>query len=205
MDPDHGAPLALGPWARLLHDPSPFDLVISASFIAVIGIVSAVGVLRRGTRDRLRWSAVAVLLAGLLVNQQGDFHAQVKAAGSQWFRQFSPHLEAEAVTDLVRGAVVLGSAAAAVVLLAGFAPRGPAWPLASVGLLLLLAHAVVRVAADLGAAPASMDTEAIHPLLKAFELAGLACIAAAALRSFRRQRPAGAASGPALPAARVDS
>jgi hypothetical protein len=197
MDPADGAPTPLPPWAGLLHDPSPFDLLISTSFLAAIGIISVLCV-RRGIADRRRWAAVAALLVALLVNQQGDLHESVIRAGARWVRHLAEAIGAPTATDLIRAALLIGAAVVGVALMRGFGPRGPARPTAGFGLLLLLVHAAGRAAADLGAAPGWLGADAIHPFWKTFELAGLMVIAAAALRASRPQ-PSTLATGASAP------
>ena len=197
MDPADGAPTPLPPWAGLLHDPSPFDLLISTSFLAAIGIISVLCI-RRGIADRGRWAAVAALLAAMLVNQQGDLHESVIRAGAQWVRHLTQAIGAPAATDLIRAVLLIGAAVVGVALMRGLAPRGPVRPTPGFGLLLLLVHAVGRAAADLGAAPGWLGADAIHPFWKTFELAGLITIAAAALRAPRPQ-PSILATGASAP------
>lgn len=197
MDPADGVPPPLPPWARLLHDPSPFDLLISTSFLAAIGIISILCI-RRGIADRRRWAAVAALLAAMLVNQQGDLHESVIRDGARWVRHLAVAIGAPAATDLIRAALLIGAAGVGVALVRGLAPRGPARLSAGFGLLLLLVHAAGRTATDLGAAPGWLGADAIHPFWKAFELAGLVVIAAAALRAPTPQPPA-AATGASAP------
>lgn len=192
---------SIDPWLSRLGDTQPFDLAISCCFVlALLAVLAAA--LRDGllVTERLRWLAVGVIVAALLVNQQGDFHTRLIAEAHASADIVDAVLGHSVTLEEARGGLALSSLAAGLLIL-GLSLRGrpPGW-CAGAGLLLLLLHATARGAMLVGVVGDGPRPEALALALKTVEVAGLALVGIGALRWRRSLRdPAPAPGQPAPP------
>lgn len=166
-----------------LADPALIDVIISIGYLAAIIVVLRAALRRRSAPgDRILWSAIAVGLVTLVVNQQSDMHVRVMGAGAELLESQGWLLLSTPVRIAL--ALLLLSLAAIIAWVVAWNLRNNNFPgcLVSLGLLLLAAHALGRSARFLHVLRGPGADQVLPSGLKAAEGAGLVLVIVGTLR-----------------------